>query len=912
MKHALSPVPVILALFLLLLALRANVWNGEGIDECYYYAQLASPAFDRDLDFTNDFLESRNAFPLRLQLANRFFQNGIIDVPFPAGTAILNTPLLLLARALDALADNRLGAADRFSYYYRAIPTFSTWLLVLTGLIASHRVAIVYTTRWRAAWLVLLLFLGTNLCYYTWAVPAMAHGCAFGMGALLLLAITRYSRAPSLLRAAELGITLGAAFLLRWQDAAAIIVLLATLIAAPRRPNDWRERLLILAIAAAIALPQLATWRNLYGNWLVIPQGGAFFILDPARIFHVLFSPLNGWLWTHPLLILPVAAFATPGAWKNHIARGCLLYLLAAAFINSLPGDWWAGGSFGNRRFIGILPFLIPAAAISLQNATKPQRHALLAIALILTLANQLLVSRFMHEPPRPVFWGAFLAQLPDHLAALLQSPRYTMTSDLFTVTHPTHARLLFLLLIAAVPLLLLAAARLRRNLALLLPTIILVYTIAWSAMILVTPIPNRHLLARWSGEVTPLLAAGSDADVLAAAGSEDDTSNLDVPRLYTLRHALDQRRFEDAVELSNDLAPRYPRSVLDLWLRYAPDREPLRREWVQQLETRAEHATSTLEILHREASWNGEHARASAISRRIGGQMSRQHFRRFLAAYATAAKAKRLRTLLTRAIAANPFYGEPIIESIRIENNRNAAQPLLARQRRRNAEALELALYVHYHHADLRDIFEPYWRPILTDHLRILEIAAQSNVAAARLREATALGLDHSEVSRWRERITRNLLDQRRRLAPTTTTLARCDPQSLRPEDGWGPIEIDSNTRTSWRWSMSPIVFAALDRPLPPGNYNLHIQGYRIGNGANPPDLRFDLYGQEQQIRVTIPPGSFSQSITLNVPERISLPRIRIYCPTLRVRDFYPNSEDNRKVGILVSHLSVETAPTQ
>jgi hypothetical protein len=827
LRSPIAPLLLLIGVFALSLLLRGNVWNGEGIDECYYYAQATSPLWDADQDYTNDLLESRNGYELRLELGNRLFHNGLVDMPFSAGLAVLNGPALAATRLLDTLSHGRLGALDRYAYVYRAIQTLGTWLLVLLGLVAAQRAGARYATEWRSTLLCLVLFLGTNLCFYTWHAAAMAHGASFGMGALFLLATIRYLEAPTRRRAALVGIAWGLCFLIRWQDALVGIVLLAGLLGRARADATWRanrerrvERILLLAAAIATAAPQFALWRAIYGEWLVIPQGGGFFILAAGRLRDVLFSPLNGWIYTHPVLALFLASFVVLASRRDAILTGCLLLVLAAIVVNSLPGDWWAGGSFGNRRFIGIYPFLVPAAAASFNRAGRGPALLFLAAATLLSTLNLLLVIRFAQHAVQPVFWGSTIARLHDLLAFPLHGSGALLSSDLFTppiaVDNLRRTRTLFLLLIGTVLALgnLLVQHRRRplRPPASALALSIVLYTLFLSPFLLACTIPGRDRLSAWNEEIMPDLLRDARESLRGKADAQPPgRADLLMVRLYRLESALADKRWDDADNLTRTLRPLAPRSVLDAWQRLTPPHRPNRQQVIAELLARPDPPRETLLRLYNETTRLQQQPALRALRARIAGPGWLREQLRYREEFDSGQKTATLRRRLDAALNADPFAREPLTDLLSLERHGERLPALAARHHALLTGDLELADYVRQHFPDQSPVFEPLWRQAIIDHFYYLEQQANARHAGDALALAADLGLRNLDLDYWRKRFAKAALYEQRLLGhpvpefpsgtPTKAVafppnaIARATPQWLRDEDGWGGLEVDKAT---------------------------------------------------------------------------------------------------------------------
>jgi hypothetical protein len=88
-------------------------------------------------------------------------------------------------------------------------------------------------------------------------------------------------------------------------------------------------------------------------------------------VLHTLFSSRHGllsWtpvLWAGYLGFLPLLKRRAPLGWP------LLLPLLVMTYVNMCSGDWWAGGSFSNRRFDSLLPVLALGLAAAIESARR-------------------------------------------------------------------------------------------------------------------------------------------------------------------------------------------------------------------------------------------------------------------------------------------------------------------------------------------------------------------------------------------------------------------------------------------------------------------------------------------------------------------------------------------------------------
>jgi hypothetical protein len=181
-----------------------------------------------------------------------------------------------------------------------------------------------------------------------------------------------------------------------------------------------------MALAAlVVALPQLAAWKILYGSWLSGPlpyldptAGAGEFSRWPTHLLDALVGERHGALAWHPILIVALAWTALVARRERRWRAWAVLGLAGFAVLAWVVGSWsmwWAGASFGNRFFIGALPFLAPGLAAFFEAGGRRSRRVL-ATALLAALVawNMGLLYQYATEMvPRetPVPWSRVIRQ---------------------------------------------------------------------------------------------------------------------------------------------------------------------------------------------------------------------------------------------------------------------------------------------------------------------------------------------------------------------------------------------------------------------------------------------------------------------------------------------------------------------
>jgi hypothetical protein len=332
-------------------------------DAAYYYAYLPSLVLDGDLDFTNQYRVTQNWYHLGPTPLGR---PGNV---FGVGPAVFALPAFVVGHGLARLTGAR---ADGFSGWETTLVLWTSIAMSLGAMLLAARLA----GRWVGtgagyAGAVAAAVAGP-LLYYAIRQPGYAHPCAALFATLLVERWdASYGAAPRSLRTwIVLGAAAGAAALARPQLAVWALLLPVAVVDDVRRRGVTGLGRLVgrwaagAAAAALVFLPQLLAWKLLYGGWYVVPQGAGFLRWDDPAWSETLFSSRNGlfpWAPLYAPMVLGVVALARR---RMRLPLALLLGLFGQALVNGAAWDWWAGGSFGGRRFDSCYPVFAVGAAV--------------------------------------------------------------------------------------------------------------------------------------------------------------------------------------------------------------------------------------------------------------------------------------------------------------------------------------------------------------------------------------------------------------------------------------------------------------------------------------------------------------------------------------------------------------------
>jgi hypothetical protein len=366
-------------------------------DAVEYYAHVRSLYFDGDLDFANEF----HHFGILARYDKIVpTATGHRRTVFSIGPAILWMPFYAAGDVVARLAGDR---QDGYSPAHIRAVLLGSLAYGLAGLGLLHRLL---RRSWSAAvsfWTLVLVLYATFLFWYLAVEAAMSHATAFFLAVAALTVWWDGRDGLTPVRAGVLGLVVGLLAAVRWQGALVLVLPGLTLLLSARRTPGPALRA-GAAVAAGFllgALPQLLAWKAIFGSYLLAdpPQGRRFLRLDRPFLLETLFSSRHGLLFWTPVLWAAFLGYVPLVRRERRLGLTLLALVCAMTYVNACSGDWWAGGSFSNRRFDTALPLLALGLAASLKAvhvaAVRYPGRVLAAAGLLLTAWNLVFMQQY-------------------------------------------------------------------------------------------------------------------------------------------------------------------------------------------------------------------------------------------------------------------------------------------------------------------------------------------------------------------------------------------------------------------------------------------------------------------------------------------------------------------------------------
>lgn len=324
---------------------------------------------------------------------------------FTCGVAIMQLPFFLVAHGVTKYLE--LEPTGYGPVYFTSV-FIATIFYVLAGLIFLYYWLMRFFKPKIAGWVTGLVFVATNLFYYTAISPGMSHAYSFSLVAMYLYFVPRFYEQTTfkntLLTAFPIALltlirptSLVLALYFVLYDVTSFSALKERIVFFVRK---WNYMVLFPIVGFIVFIPQMLYWHEVTGSYFFYSyqEEGFTNILSP-KIFTVLLGPRNGWFIYTPLMLV---AFIT------------LLYLVYRKKLNSIPtlivlviiiylnGSWWRptfSSAAGYRALIEYIPLMAVPLGFFIEKVSerdnKRLKQLMIAVFALFVIYNILFAFKY-------------------------------------------------------------------------------------------------------------------------------------------------------------------------------------------------------------------------------------------------------------------------------------------------------------------------------------------------------------------------------------------------------------------------------------------------------------------------------------------------------------------------------------
>jgi hypothetical protein len=296
--------------------------------------------------------------------------NGGKVIKTTLGLSLLYAPFFIIAHILAPLFGQ---AQDGFSAIYQVSVLAGTLFFLFLGFYYMRKLLLFYFSDQVSGIIMLSLFFGTNLFWYSTFDGLMPHVYVFSLVTFFVYQTASWHRHPEIRTAFQIGISGGLLLLIR---PITILCFLIFILFGLKDKNSFQNKIrlfsrniphlgIIVMLVLGVFSLQLFYWKYTTGSWLFFSYVGERFYFDHPHIIEGLFGFRKGWFVYTPLMIFSLWGFLYTKKKAPEFFMPLLVFIPLSIYILLSWWAWWYGGGFGLRAFVDFYGlFAIPIAAI--------------------------------------------------------------------------------------------------------------------------------------------------------------------------------------------------------------------------------------------------------------------------------------------------------------------------------------------------------------------------------------------------------------------------------------------------------------------------------------------------------------------------------------------------------------------
>lgn len=277
---------------------------------------------------------------------------GRIISKYPVGVALMQAPFFVV---FHLLAKPFGYSADGFSIIYHRMIDIAAVAWLLCGLWFLWLYLCCRLKTVASVLTLLVIFLGTNLYFYSLKDTGMSHVFSFALFSVLLYTSSQYTYKSSLTRVVLIGLTSGCILAVRPVNVLFLLLLLVNWWFATLRPRRINLRHLTVMVLTGfiVLLPQLFYYKYSSGSFINYSyhNEGFDYLLSP-RFVNIWFAPNNGLFLYSPVVLVGLAGLFFMQKKYPVESRVTGLGFLLISYVFASWWSWSYGCGYGSRPFV--------------------------------------------------------------------------------------------------------------------------------------------------------------------------------------------------------------------------------------------------------------------------------------------------------------------------------------------------------------------------------------------------------------------------------------------------------------------------------------------------------------------------------------------------------------------------------
>lgn len=304
---------------------------------------------------------------------------GYKMVQYTYGVALMESPFFFMAHSI---AKNNGLAANGYSGVYHKFILISSFFYTLLALLFTYLILKRYFSITISYITILLLFIGTNLFWFSLKQGGMSHSPLFFLYSVLTYLSIKIDERPRIGIFILAGLICGLITLIRPSD---VVCILIPLLFNVYNKETLKRKLSLLkanipGILVAIAvfmipvIPQLLYWKEMTGNYFYYSYGTQTFNWTKPKIIEGLFYFQNGWIAYSPVMIFSLLGLFLYKRFRQFAFCIPVVFIIYIYIIYSWYCYTYING-LGSRPMIHIYTLMAIPLAAYIQRISEKALH---------------------------------------------------------------------------------------------------------------------------------------------------------------------------------------------------------------------------------------------------------------------------------------------------------------------------------------------------------------------------------------------------------------------------------------------------------------------------------------------------------------------------------------------------------